>query len=132
LCEECLTIGSASAYVVHPLNEEGSSVVHTLQPINGLEVVDTPIRGLVVILKVEAIGNGAAQGRSLRHFVARPLDMKVFKWSLLSLGHLDDDEGDNLIRKTVPNAAGSHPLRRVHGVALWGSGRESNACMDEI
>jgi hypothetical protein len=42
------------------------------------------------------------------------------------------DEGDDLLRKMVPSAAGSHPLCRVHGAVLWETGREGNASMDEI
>jgi hypothetical protein len=50
--------------------------------------------------------------------------MKVFEWSLRSLGHLDGDEGDNLLGKMVPCAVVSHPLRRLHGSTLWEGGRE--------
>jgi hypothetical protein len=38
-CEECRTTRSADAYVVHPLDEEGSSVARTYQPINALRYV---------------------------------------------------------------------------------------------
>jgi hypothetical protein len=36
-CEECRTTGSAGAYVAHPLDEEGSSVARTYQPIDALK-----------------------------------------------------------------------------------------------
>jgi hypothetical protein len=55
----CRTTGSACAYVAHPLDEEGSSVVRSLQPVDSLEVciecVGTlPNHGMVVMLKVGA------------------------------------------------------------------------------
>jgi hypothetical protein len=84
------------------------------------------------MLEVEAIGDGVARGRPLRRIVTQPRTTKVFEWSLRSLGHLDGDEGDDLLGKTVPSTAGSHPLHMLHGVALWESGREGNASMDEI
>jgi hypothetical protein len=48
----------ARAYVAHPLDKEGFSVVHTLQPVDGLEVCIervsiSPNCGLIVMLKVE-------------------------------------------------------------------------------
>jgi hypothetical protein len=42
------------------------------------------------------------------------------------------DEGDDLIGKTIPSTVGSLPLHRLHGDALWESGRKVNASMDEI
>jgi hypothetical protein len=74
----------ARAYVTHPLNEEGSSVVRTLQPVDGLEVcakhVGTlPIHGLVVMLEVEVISDGTAQGLPLHRLVAQPQTTKVFE-----------------------------------------------------
>jgi hypothetical protein len=128
-CEECCTTGSACAYVTHPLDEEGSSVVHTLQPVDGLEVCVEligipPNHGLVVMLKVEAIGDGVSRGRPLHCLVASPQTMKVFEQSLRSLDHLDGDEGDDLLKRTVPNATCIHPPHRLHGAALWESGSE--------
>jgi hypothetical protein len=76
------------------------------------------------MLEVEAIGDGVAQGRPLGRLVAQPQTMKVFKLSLRSRDHLDSDEGDDLLGKTVPSAAGSHPFDRLNGVALRESGRE--------
>jgi hypothetical protein len=58
--------------------------------------------------------------------------MKVLERILWSLGHLDNDEGDDLLGKMVPSAVGSHPLRRLHVAALWEIGREVYASMDEI
>jgi hypothetical protein len=48
----------ARAYVAHPLDKGGFSVVHTLQPVDGLEVCIervsiSPNCGLIVMLKVE-------------------------------------------------------------------------------
>jgi hypothetical protein len=83
-----------------------------------------PNLGLVVMLEVEAIGDDAARGCPLRHLVAQPQTTKVFERILRSLGHLDGEEGDDLLRKTVPSATGSHSLCRLHGGALWESGRE--------
>jgi hypothetical protein len=84
------------------------------------------------MLEVEAIGDGMARGRPLHHLVAQSQTTKVFEWSLRSLCHLDDDEGDDLLGKTIPSATGSLPLRRLHGYVLWESGREVNASIDEI
>jgi hypothetical protein len=77
-----------------------------------------PNHGLVVMLEVEAIGDGVARGRPLRHLVAQSQTMKVFERSLQSLGHLDGDEGDDLLEKAVPSAADNHPLHRLHDAAL--------------
>jgi hypothetical protein len=63
---------------------------------------------------------------------SEPQITKVFERSLRSLGHLDGDEGDDLLGKTVPSAIDSHPLHRLHGAALWESGREGNASLDEL
>jgi hypothetical protein len=76
-----------------------------------------PNLGLIVMLEVEAIGDDMARCRPLRHLVAQLQTMKVFERILQSLGHLDGDDGDNLLRKTVPSAAASHPLRSLHGAA---------------
>jgi hypothetical protein len=84
------------------------------------------------MLEVEAIGDGIARGCPLHHLVAQPQTTKVFERSIRSLRYLDGDEGDDLLRKTVPSATGSLPLHRLHGFALWGSGREVNASIDEI
>jgi hypothetical protein len=49
------------AYVGYSLDEEGLSVVRTLQPVNGFEVfIGIPIRELVVMFEVEAIGDDVA------------------------------------------------------------------------
>jgi hypothetical protein len=73
LCEECHTTRSGRAYVGYSLDEEGLSVVRTLQLVDGLDVfIRIPICGLVVMLKDEAIGDGVARGRPLRHLVAQP------------------------------------------------------------
>jgi hypothetical protein len=85
-----------------------------------------------VTLEVEAIGDGVARGCPLRCLVAQPQTTKVLEWSLRSLHHLDSDEGDNLLRTMVPSAAGSLPLRKLHGDASWESGREVNTSMVEI
>jgi hypothetical protein len=70
-CEECHTSRSGQAHVDYSLDEEGLSVVRTLQPVDGLDVlIRIPIHGLVVILKVEATGDDVARGRPLRHLVA--------------------------------------------------------------
>jgi hypothetical protein len=50
--------------------------------------------------------------------------MEVFRRSLRSLDHLDGNEGDNLLGKTVPSATGSYPLHMLYGAALWESGKE--------
>jgi hypothetical protein len=84
------------------------------------------------MLEVEAIDDDMARGHPLYHLVAQPQTMKVFEKSLRSLHHFDGDEGDDLLRKTVPSATGSLPLCRLHGYALWESGREVNASIDEI
>jgi hypothetical protein len=132
-CEECRTTGSGCAYVGYSLDEEGLSVVRTLQPVDSLDVfIGIPIRGPVGMLEVEAIGDDVAWGCPLRRLVAQPQTTKVFEWSLRCLCHLDGDEGDDLLGKTVPSATGIHPLRRLHGDALWESGREVNTSMNEI
>jgi hypothetical protein len=128
---------SAHPYVTHPLDEESSSVVRTLQPVDGLEVcvehVGTlPIHGLVVMLEVEAIGDGATRGRPLRRLVAQPQTTKVFERILRSLSLLDDDEGDDLLRKKVPSTIDSHPLRMLHGATLWESGREVEGMVVQV
>jgi hypothetical protein len=84
------------------------------------------------MLEVEAIGDGVAQGLPLRHLLAHPQSTKLFEQSHRSLCHLDGNEGDDLLGKTVPSAAGSLPLRRLRGDALWESRREVNANMDKI
>jgi hypothetical protein len=84
------------------------------------------------MLEVEAIIDVAARGCPLHRLVAQLQIAKVFEWSLRSLGHLDGDEGDDLLRKTVPSAVGYHPLRMLHGAALWESGREGNASVNEL
>jgi hypothetical protein len=84
------------------------------------------------MLEVEAIGNGVARGCPLHRLVAQPRTTKVFERSLRSLRHLDDDEGDDLLGKMVPSATGILPVRRLHGDALWESGRGVNASKDEI
>jgi hypothetical protein len=89
-----------------------------------LSALAPPNLGLVVLLEVEVIGDGAAQGRPLHRLVAQKQTTKVFELILRSLGHLNSDEGDDLLRKMIPSAIGSHPLRRLHGAALWESGRE--------
>jgi hypothetical protein len=76
-----------------------------------------------VMLEVEAISDSAARGCSLHRLVAQPQTTKVFERSLESLSHLDGNEGDDLLRKTVPSIVGSHPLHRVHGSPFWESGR---------
>jgi hypothetical protein len=79
-CEECCTTGSGCAYVGYSLDEEGLSVVCTLQLVDGLDVfIKIPIHGLVVMLEVEAIGNNVARGHPLRCFVAQPQTTKVFE-----------------------------------------------------
>jgi hypothetical protein len=107
-----------------------------LQPVHGLvvfvHIVFTPNPVREVMLEVEAIGYGADRGCPLYCLVAQPQTMKVLERILLSLSHLDGDEGDDLLRKTVPSAVGSHPLRGLHVAALWESGREVYAGMDEI
>jgi hypothetical protein len=81
-CEECLTTGSGH-HVGYSFDEEGLSVVCTLQPIDGFDVfVRIPICGLVVMLEVEAIGDGVARGCPLRCLVAQPQTMKVLERSL--------------------------------------------------
>jgi hypothetical protein len=87
---------------------------------------------LIMMLKVEAIGDGTARGHPLHRLVAQPRTMKVFERSLQSLSHLDGDEGDDLLGMTVRSATGSHPLRKLHGAALSESGREGNASVDEL
>jgi hypothetical protein len=84
------------------------------------------------MLEVEAIADDMAGGRPLRRLVAQPQITKVFEQSLRSLSHLDGDEGDDLLEKTVPSTVGNHPLRRLHGAVLWESGREGNASVDEL
>jgi hypothetical protein len=60
-CEECRTTRSGCANVGYSLDEEGLSVVRTLQPVNGFEVfIGIPIRELVVMFEVEAIGDDVA------------------------------------------------------------------------
>jgi hypothetical protein len=76
------------------------------------------------MLEVEVIGDGVAQGHPLRCLVAQPQTMKVFEWILQNLGHLEGDEGDDLLGKTVPSAIDIHLLCKLHGAALWESGRE--------
>jgi hypothetical protein len=83
-----------------------------------------PNLGLVLLLEVEAIGDGAARDLPLCRLFAQPQTTKVYERILRSLDHLDGNEGDDLLMKTVPSAAGSHPLRRLHAAALWESGRE--------
>jgi hypothetical protein len=77
-----------------------------MEPVDGLEVyvkcVGTlPNHRLVVMLEVETVGDGAA--RPLCRLIAQPRTTKVFEWS--SLSHLDGDEGDDLLEKTVPGVA---------------------------
>jgi hypothetical protein len=82
-CEECRTTESVRAYVSYSLDEEGLSIVRTLQPVGGLDVfIGIPICRLVVMLEVEAISDSVARGCPLRHLVAQPHTTKVFKRSL--------------------------------------------------
>jgi hypothetical protein len=76
------------------------------------------------MLEVEAIGDGVARGPPLRHLVVQPQTMKVFEQSLQSLRHLDGNEGDDLLGKTVPSTTDSLPLHRLHGYALREGGTE--------
>jgi hypothetical protein len=91
------------------------------------------------MLEIEAIGDGVAQGCPLHHLVAQPQTMKVFEQSLRSLGHLDSNEGDNLLEKVAqaPSAGiiftGSMVLSCGKLEGKWiGCGTEINGSMDEI
>jgi hypothetical protein len=78
------------AYVSYSLDEEGLSIVHTLQPVDGLDVlIRILICGLVAMLEVEAIGDDVARGCPLHRLVAQPQTTKALEWSLRSLCHLD-------------------------------------------
>jgi hypothetical protein len=77
-----------------------------MEPVDGLEVYVKCVgtlsnNRLVVMLEVETVGDGAAH--PLYRLIAQPQTTKVFEWS--SLSHLDGDEGDDLLEKTVPGVA---------------------------